>query len=284
MVILVRYAEIGIKGKNRDAFERALVQNIEDCLRTHAVPFTNVWRMYGRILIETGNPCACLRHVFGIASFSQAIRAGTTIGEAFAATQALVASLTEHDSFRVSCQRLDKSFPLSSQEICIQLGEKLCAATKAKVKLKESTVDIPLEVIDGILYVLTSRIEGLGGMPVGCQGLAVALIEDDASVLAAVLMLKRGCMVIPAVLRQADLSLLKAFAEKHWVEPVRITSPEDLDAIAEVHHADAVVFNDSIETIREIDLKALALRPLSGYSAEEIAHERQSFENIVNRA
>ena len=281
MVILVRYAEIGIKGKNRDAFERALVQNIEACLRTHAVPFTKVWRMYGRILIETEHPCACLRHVFGIASFSQAVRAGTTIDEAFAVAQPRVASLTEHDSFRVSCQRLDKSFPLDSHEIAVQLGEKLGAATKATVKLKESTVDVSIEVIDGALYLLTSRIEGPGGMPVGCQGTAVALIEDDASVLAAVLMLKRGCAIIPVMLKDVDLSLLSAFAEKRMIEPVRITSLKDLDAIAAAHHADAVVLNDFIEAVREIDLKALALRPLSGYSSEEIIHERQSFNDML---
>lgn len=284
MTILVRYAEIGIKGNNRATFERALASNIEACLRTHAIPFTSVHRIYGRILVETDNPCAQLKHVFGIASFSNAVKAGTTIDAAFAIARPLVASLKETDSFRVSCQRLDKAFPLTSQQVGAQLGEKLAAVTKAKVKMQQPTVDVGIEVMDGAVYVLASRTEGPGGMPVGSAGTIIALIEDDASILAAVLMLKRGCIVIPALLKDVDLSLLKAFAEKHWLEPVPIASLSELDALATKHRAGAVVLNDTFASARGIDLKALVLRPLSAYAPEEIINERQSFQHIVNRA
>lgn len=282
MVILVRYAEIGIKGKNRSLFERALAQNIEACLRTHTIPFTRVRRMFGRIFIETDNACAPLRHVFGIASFSHAIPAGASIADAAKAAQPLIATLTEQDSFRVSCQRLDKQFALTSHDVCVQLGAALAVLTKAKVKMTNPTVNVEIEVIEGQLHVLTSRTEGPGGMPVGSQGRVVALIENDASVLAALLIMKRGCSIIPAVLKNTDLSLLKAFAEAHWNVPHTIAALTELDALAEKNRAGAIVVNDTLAAPREITLNALVLRPLSAHTIEEITHEQQSFAHLLN--
>ena len=282
MTILVRYAEIGIKGNNRVTFERALASNIESCLRAHAIPFSRVYRIYGRIIVETDNTCAQLRHVFGIASFSHAVKAGSTIDAALAVAKQQVEKLAETDTFRVSCQRLDKAFPLTSQQVCVQLGEKLAAVTKAKVKMQQPTVDVGIEVIDGALYVLASRTEGPGGMPIGSAGTIIALIEDGASILAALLMLKRGCIVIPALLKDVDVSLIAAFAEKHAVEPVRIASLDELDALAAKHRADAVVLNDTFATARGISLKALVLRPLSSYTPGEIKNERQAFHDMLD--
>jgi thiamine biosynthesis protein ThiI len=281
MVILVRYAEIGIKGKNRSLFERALAQNIEACLRAHSIPFARVRRMFGRIFIETDNPCAPLRHVFGIASFSHAIPAGASIADAAKAAQPLIATLTGQDSFRVSCQRLDKTFALTSHDVCVQLGAELAKRTKAKVKMTNPSVNVEIEIIEGQLHVLTSRTEGPGGMPVGSQGKVIALIENDASVLAALLIMKRGCIIIPALLKNTDLSLLKGFAESHWNEPQPIAALNELDALAAQHRAHAVVVNDTLAAPREIPLNALTLRPLSVHTIEEITHERQSFAHML---
>jgi len=273
MAVLVRYAEIGIKGRNRDKFELALVRNIENCLNEHKVSFTKIRALYGRILIETDDECKCLKHVFGIASFSPSIEAGNTIEDAFAASKHLVEKLSEKDSFRVSCQRMDKKFFLKSQEVCANLGKLLMDATKAKVKMVKSTVDVMLEIIDGKIYLLSGRTEGSGGMPMGSQGRVVALIEDSSSVLAALLVMKRGCIIVPAVLKDADLSLLNEFSCGNAVKPWKISAIEELDEIAEKHHAQAVVVNDTFEKIRETNLKSLVLRPLSGLSKEEIKNE-----------
>lgn len=278
MVVIIRYAEIGIKGKNREKFELSLIKNIEACLRTHQIHFENVRRTYGRILIETNDSCSCLRHVFGIASFSQSIRAGTTVDEAFISAHPFVALLAESDSFRVSCQRLDKKFPLTSQELCAQLGEKLMTVTKAKVKMKQATIDVKCEIIDGFIYVLTNRAEGIGGMPTGSQGKVIALIENNASILAALLIMKRGCAVVPALLNQNDHSLLKAYAHQHWIESEHINSIQELDAYAIKHYASAIVINDAVEHIREIGLKTLILRPLIAYTDEDIANELKKFQ------
>jgi adenylyl- and sulfurtransferase ThiI len=281
MVVLVRYSEIGIKGKNRARFEQALVANIEACLRGHSVAFNKVRRIYGRILIETDNACNYLRRVFGVASFSQALRAGTTIEETAKIADSLVASLTAADSFRVSCQRLDKNFPLTSQQVCAQLGEKLLTLTKAKVKLQQPTVDIALEILDGAIYILMSRVEGPGGMPVGSQGTALALIEDETSVFAALLVMKRGCTITPVMLNEVDISMLKEFSCGLPMQTERVTAIGELNALVEKHAAQAIVINDYFEHVRQIDLNALVLRPLSGFKGEEVTNARKYFVDLL---
>jgi thiamine biosynthesis protein ThiI len=277
MVILVRYAEIGIKGRNRERFERVLVQNIELCLKRHNIPHS-VRRLFGRILIETGNHCAALRRVFGIASFSRAVPAGKTIDDAFAATKKQVEQLAETDSFRVTCRRSDKNFPLTSQEVCVRLGAKLGAVTKAKVKMQNPTVNIELEIIGNTIYVLADRTEGPGGMPVGSQGSVLALIENDASVLAALLVMKRGCTVVPVVLQDAGLSLLEAFAPS----PLAPEKSRDVDALLAKHKARAAVVNDTLDNQRQVSLNALLLRPLSGMNAEDVQNERKQFDRMLD--
>jgi thiamine biosynthesis protein ThiI len=278
MAVLVRYAEIGIKGKNRDKFEHALVAGIEHCLRRHNVKFSRVRRMYGRIFIETDDLCLCLKHVFGIASFSPAISVGRTMEDAFTASNPLVAKLSEKDSFRVSCQRLDKNFPMKSNEVCSKLGEMLRTATKAKVKMENATVDVAFEIIADTIYLLLGRTEGPGGMPIGSEGKVIALIEDESSVLAALMIMKRGCEIIPAMLKEIDLSLLEKFACGQEIKPWRISSINELDKITANHNALAVVINDTFEKIRNTSLKSLVLRPLSGLSQEEIKNERNAMQ------
>jgi adenylyl- and sulfurtransferase ThiI len=276
MAVIVRYAEIGIKGKNRARFEQALVQNIQACLQSEKIQFTQIKRLFGRILIETDNECKCLKRVFGTASFSSAITTGRTIEEAFAAAKKAV-KLTEKDSFRITCQRTDKKFPLTSQEVCVQLGEKIASLTSAKVKMKNPAKEIIIEIIDGAIYLMTSRTEGPGGLPVSTQGKIIALIEDENSVLASLFALKRGCTIIPALMKEIDISLLQKLSCPHAQKPIRITSLNDLPGLG----VPAIVVNDVLDSIRPIQLNALILRPLCGLNREELNNARKHFENLL---
>ncbi|MBW3006004.1 tRNA 4-thiouridine(8) synthase ThiI, partial [Candidatus Woesearchaeota archaeon] len=75
-MIIIRFAEIGLKGKNRIFFEKALMRNIQACLDKNNINYKNITRLMGRILVVADDPCDCLACVFGIASFSYAVNAG----------------------------------------------------------------------------------------------------------------------------------------------------------------------------------------------------------------
>ncbi len=273
MPVLVRYDEIGIKGKNRARFENVLVKNIEYRLRSNNVKFSKAKRAFGRILIETDENCNCLKTVFGISSFSHAIDAGKTIEDAFSAAKRHF-RLSERDSFKINCQRLDKTFVANSREVCVKLGEMLRTATNATVKMENPSVEINLEIIKGVIYILADRISGPGGMPVGCQGTAIALIEDAASVVAAVMVMKRGCKIIPAMLNKADISLLQLFSVEKLV-PWNIKSLEELNDMCKKHKSNAVVVNDLFGKARNFAINAVVLRPLSGMDENDVENERK---------
>ena len=50
--ILVRYGEIGLKGKNRPAFEKRLISNIKRSLGD--LGRTKIFKLRGRLMLETG--------------------------------------------------------------------------------------------------------------------------------------------------------------------------------------------------------------------------------------
>ena len=102
--VLVRYAEIAIKGKNRARFENKLISNIKDCLNKNKVPYENVKRVRGRIIIFTNEDCNCIKNVFGISSISPSIKIKANL----AAINKTALNLYSKGSFRITAKRLTK--------------------------------------------------------------------------------------------------------------------------------------------------------------------------------
>ncbi len=127
--VLVRYAEIGIKGNNRAGFEAQLIHNIRACLVAHNIHFDQILRSSGRIIITTKEDCSVLGEVFGIASWSAAINAGKNIESLFSVVKEFID--LKGNSNKVARTRVDKRFPIDSMTINCQLGDLLCKATGA---------------------------------------------------------------------------------------------------------------------------------------------------------
>ena len=72
-VYIVRYAEIALKGKNRNFFEKKLARNIKECLKKNKIGYEKVVRLRNRIIIYSRENCDAVRNVFGISSLSKAI-------------------------------------------------------------------------------------------------------------------------------------------------------------------------------------------------------------------
>ena len=165
-MFIARFDEIGIKGNNRILFERRLEDNIKALCARHGKRAC-VSRPYGRLLIDVELDAARFRQVFGLSSVSRAVSAATMDG----AKEVLRSVLPKSSqTFRISCQRLDKSFPLDSKRIAAELGAFVCQESGAKAKMVSPDVDIEVEVIDGALYVCTETVRCFGGLPVGIEG------------------------------------------------------------------------------------------------------------------
>ena len=194
-VILLRFGEIYLKGKNRFSFEKQLLDNIELALR--GLKF-RLARMHGRYLIENLDPSDVveaelrIKKVFGLISYSEALKMPTDLD---AMKRECLAYLPDCGTFRFTVNRADKKFPLNSQQIAVELGGAALAHNPSlKVDLfapnKEIFVDVREE---GYTFIFGDKVPCAGGMPVGCSGKGVVLLSGGIdSPVAAYRMAKRG--------------------------------------------------------------------------------------------
>ncbi len=249
MAVIVRYAEIALKGKNRAVFEKQLVRNIRDCLKRNSAAFDSVERMTGRIVVWTEDDCLCLRNVFGIANFSKAVKVDVDLDKI---KEEALRQYTG-GTFRITANRIDKVL-MNSDDINKEVGAYVVEKTGAKVSLKNPDVDIGVELFNNKAYIFNKTFKGPGGLPIGVTGTVAVLVEDKNAVKAAVMMMKRGCRIILVTKVPIDTKELEKYAYGF-----RIKEANDIP-----EEAEAVVTSETLETLQKRDYSIPVLRPLIG--------------------
>ncbi|MGI5970396.1 MAG: tRNA uracil 4-sulfurtransferase ThiI [Oscillospiraceae bacterium] len=199
-IILLKLGEVVLKGLNRGAFERRLLGNLRRRLRI-AGDF-DVYLTQSTIYVEPrGEMCdmdkaheAALR-VFGVAAVSRAAvceKDPDIIAET--AKTYLADKFSSARSFKVESKRADKRFIMQSIELSQYVGGKLAAAyPEVRVDVHDPELTVSLEVREKAAYVHAKAEAGAGGMPVGTNGTALALLSGGIdSPVAAWMMAKRG--------------------------------------------------------------------------------------------
>ncbi len=197
---LIKYAEIGLKGNNRYLFENALRDRVGDSLRP--LGDYTVSKEQGRIFVECPEDydyeetVAALQRVFGISSICPvAVIDGNDWETLTEGVGAYVDAMypDKHITFKVEAKRADKRYPMTSPEICIEMGAYLLKRfPELKVDVHEPEVRITVEVRNKS-YVYSIIIPGLGGMPVGTNGKAMLLLSGGIdSPVAGYMISKRG--------------------------------------------------------------------------------------------
>jgi len=191
--LIVRYGEIGLKGRNRAHFENLLCDDIRRFLKNEGVDYRKVDRSRGRIYVRGVSGEAHLERVLGIHSFSPAREVSRRMEDIEAAAAEFYPQVRKAGTFRISCQRVDKGFPIISTEVERLLGERVRLDTGAAVKLTAPGFNLEVEIGRDAAFVFHQRIPGFGGMPYGSAGRLVSLISSGIdSPVATFLMMKRG--------------------------------------------------------------------------------------------
>jgi len=181
-LILTRYGEIGVKGKNKAWFIRILRRNIKECLTQNGIE-AQVRKRGQRVYVETDQVKAALKalsYVFGVTSYSPVseVEADIEVIKDEALRLSLAAGLGATKSFRIRAKRVTKDFHLTSPEIDRLVGGHVKVATDAKVDLSNTAdVTVYIELIRNKALLYAHKIEGAGGLPVGTEGKVVALIS-----------------------------------------------------------------------------------------------------------
>ena len=200
---LIKYAEIGIKGKNRYLFEDALIQQMKYALKP--VGEFHIRKESGRIFAEAmeefdfDEAVEALSRVFGISGICPII---IEEDNDFSHIAKVVSEYVDERydnkefSFKVNVRRADKKYPIKSMEVAALLGEHLLNCfEELHVDVHHPDVTITVEIRNKV-YIYSEEIPGPGGMPIGTNGKAMLLLSGGIdSPVAGYMISKRGVRI-----------------------------------------------------------------------------------------
>ena len=198
---LIKYAEIGVKGKNRYIFEDTLVNQIRNALKRCEGQF-NVHKTTGRIYVDAigefdfDETVAELKTVFGIWAICPVV---AVPDEGYNKLKETVTNYIDevypdkHKTFKVMARRSRKNYPMDSMEIASDMGGVLLDTfPELKVDVHHPDFFLNIEIREKI-YIYSIIIPGPGGMPVGTAGKAMLLLSGGIdSPVAGYMISKRG--------------------------------------------------------------------------------------------
>lgn len=198
---LIKYAEIGVKGRNRYLFEDALVDQIKFALAKLDAEY-EVRKTQGRIYVDAkgefdfDETVEALKKVFGISGICPVM---FVEDEGFEKLSQTVVDYmkkvypTLDRTFKVTCRRARKNYPMDSMELNRKLGEVILNEIPTMhVDVHEPQVELHVEIRE-LIYIYSEIIPGPGGMPVGTGGKAMLLLSGGIdSPVAGYMISKRG--------------------------------------------------------------------------------------------
>ena len=199
-ILIVKYGEIGVKGKNRYLFENKLIKNIKNMLKP--LGEYNVYKEYGRIYVDVNDDnyeevMEEVRKVFGIVGVCPGIKAEKDYDVLKETALKLIEQKIEEGAktFKVESRRGDKSLPLTSQEMSIDIGGYILSNVKDRIKVdvRNPEVKVRCEYRELNTMVYTDSVPGYGGLPMGTAGKAMSLLSGGIdSPVATWMVAKRG--------------------------------------------------------------------------------------------
>jgi thiamine biosynthesis protein ThiI len=203
-VVVIHYSELGTKGGNRRAFERQFAEDIRRRLGSMAL---KVRLESARVIAELPSPYSrenierSLDQVFGVAWYAfGTLFPWSPESPRFEKIEEAALVEARRDprlkTFRINARRSMKTYPLSSQDICVRLGGSVVAGSGLTVDLHQPDVVIQVEVLTREIAVVSGRVDGVRGMPKASSGRMLCLFSGGIdSPVAAWLMMRRGARV-----------------------------------------------------------------------------------------
>ncbi|WP_195572722.1 tRNA uracil 4-sulfurtransferase ThiI [Paenibacillus sp. 1001270B_150601_E10] len=304
-MILLRYGEITIKGRNRHRFEKAAYDHVKAVL----APFPNVRiiKEFGRMYVEVnGEPLdqmiKVLRHVFGIVSLSPVKRAPSSFDEVL---QTAIEMVEEYDpkpgtTFKVTARRAWKKFPHTSQELNHLVASPILKRfPNLSVNVREPMFNLHVEVREESTYVFHEVIHTAGGFPLGSNGKAMLLLSGGIdSPVAGYQALRRGLEIeavhfhsYPFTSERAkqkviDLAqILSNYAGRIRVHMVPFTEVQTkLHQAGEEHLTITLMRRSMLRIASMLADKRKALAIVTGDSLGQVASQTLGSMNVIGRA
>lgn len=199
-VIIIRYSEIHLKGKNRGFFEDLLKNNIKNVVKNYDASLTKI---PGRYMVDNISDnaiapiCDDLQKIAGIFSFSVATQVDSNYQKIKEESISQMSDKT--GTFKVEVNRGDKTFCLNSMQLAREIGGDILEANKnVTVDVINPQTKLCIDVRENKkTYIFSEVIYGMGGMPVGSSGRGMLLLSGGIdSPVAGYMMAKRGTKLV----------------------------------------------------------------------------------------
>lgn len=204
--ILIRYGELSLKGKNQKQFLKTLVRNIKHQIKLDTGISCEVSDIRGRVVIplEGKEPeffYPSIDRVFGISSYSPVV--STELDEE-AIINAAIEEIKKHQrenlKFRVTVKRANKRFPVRSMDMQLKVAQRILDEMPGlEGNLTDYDVDLNIDIRFDQAYVYITKRKGLGGLPLGTGGRAVALLSGGIDSPVAMWSIMRRGVVVEAI-------------------------------------------------------------------------------------
>lgn len=273
--IIVRCGEMFLKTGHLAQFEGKLIYNLKAVTGVSLVV-----KARGRLLVPYFTHHNLLQRIFGINSYSLALRSEKNME---AIQQSVLAVLKEKSAttFKIETIRSDKTFPLDSRAVNIAVGQFIEKTTTWQCDFHAPHVLVKIEINRKGAYIFTDTIPGAGGLPVGTAGKVVVQVENKADILAGILMMKRGCTVIPLMVgEEKDISLLQKFSPTK-IKVIELKDELELHQYVQQYRVPVLVTGENFERRKEGFLAGqIVFRPLVAYTPPEISTQIQKFQQV----
>lgn len=202
-LILARYGEVGLKGKNRRFFENQLIKQMEQAL--DGLPLKGITRTYGRIYVtmagEVEEALRRLSYVLGLVAVSPTQSAPLDLEEIkAAAVQAMQGAAAEgYTTFKVETRRPNKAFPIKSPAVSRETGAEILRQVPGlTVDVHSPQVTLQIELREQRAYLYWRQLPCPGGLPLGVSGRSVLLLSGGIdSPVAGWMAMSRGLEIVP---------------------------------------------------------------------------------------
>ena len=199
-VIIIRYSEIHLKGKNRSFFEDLLKNNIKNAVKEYGVIVTKIpgrYMLTGLTEDNIYNVLETLPKIAGIFSYSVATEINSTYADIKA--EAIYQMQELNGTFKVEVNRGDKKFELNSMQLAREIGGEILKHNKnLKVDVINPEHKLCIDLRENQkTYIFNKVLYGMGGMPVGSSGKGLLLLSGGIdSPVAGYMMAKRGTKLV----------------------------------------------------------------------------------------
>ncbi|NOQ55980.1 MAG: hypothetical protein GQ477_04215 [Nanohaloarchaea archaeon] len=279
-LILCRYGELWLKSKPvMDKFYSKLISNMHKTLTREQVDF-KIMRKRNRAFVDTEDPekvIEILKRVPGLISISPVLKIDMDLDtiEKELLRLAEIKLKGNKKTWAVKVKRVG-THDITSKEMESRWGFAVGSIYDNPVDLSRPEIPLNVEVRNSSAYIFTDTYQCAGGLPVGVEGTVAALIETEDDIIAAYLIMKRGCDVI-AITDNKKLAekLLRSTPHLEIIE-FKKDWTDALKTAIEKHEAKAFVNGENLKTMTDLekDIELPILRPLIGIDDKKIKEIR----------